>query len=89
MLVKLPSMKSGRWAHIEEKRRDTEEFWEILNTTYETLAEQTVDCIEMMISQPDEYEKLSQGAIQRIRSHHDSETVGRQLDELYEQCLQS
>jgi glycosyltransferase involved in cell wall biosynthesis len=85
--LRLAQQAGGRWEHIHEQRRDTRRFWDVLDSTYDNLASQALTQIEALLDSPGAYERLSHGALQWIRDHHDPKLVGGQLDRLYETSI--
>ncbi|MCF4970311.1 glycosyltransferase family 4 protein [Nostoc sp. CMAA1605] len=72
---------------IYQARRTTDEYWEILDTTYESLAEQALELIVKMIDNPDEYESLSAGALSQAINFHNSYRTNELLDDLYSEVV--
>lgn len=80
-LLPLPTDENGKWVHLHERN------WEVLNTTYNRLASETMEWIEAFMKHPEQYQTLSAGAIERIREHHESQRVGHRLDDIYSSAM--
>ncbi|MBB3675745.1 glycosyltransferase family 4 protein [Modestobacter versicolor] len=76
-VLDVPVDAVGDWVHLHERS------WEALDALYESLADQAVARIEAFLDQPDGYPALSAAALARVREHHDADTVGAQLEQLY------
>ena len=83
VLLKLASRPGLRWPHIAEPDRSSQHFWDALDHAYESLAEQTVDRIEMLMTNPEQYEELSAGALDSVMRNHNVEMASERLDRLY------
>ncbi|MDJ0532703.1 MAG: glycosyltransferase family 4 protein [Xenococcaceae cyanobacterium MO_207.B15] len=68
------------WIHLG--KRHTKYYWEILDKTYENLADRVLDSIMKIIDGSENYEQLSAGAISQARIH-DSEKANIFFDNLY------
>ena len=71
--------------HLSEYAQVRATDWDTWNDFYTRLAEQTLDRLETLLEQPQEYERLSAGAIERIKVHHEADKIGRQLELIYDQ----
>ncbi|MFN6560558.1 MAG: glycosyltransferase family 4 protein [Nostoc sp. ChiSLP01] len=72
------------WAHGEKTK--TNEYWEVLNNTYDYLAEQALQQIIQFIDRSDKrehYEFLSAGALAQAQILHNSEKQNELFDHLY------
>lgn len=78
--VDLKLDRHGCWEGLAAK--DSDRYWELLDRTYEDLAERTLEIIEQIIDNPSAYQPLSQGAIEQAKIH-DSEAANRLFDRLY------
>jgi glycosyltransferase involved in cell wall biosynthesis len=83
--VDLPIDEWGNWIYRDE--RDRPDYWDILDTTYDDLAAQVVARLEELVDEPRMHGALSEGALQRARSHHDPRRTSAALDELYDRAL--
>jgi|AGSF01.1.fsa_nt_gi Glycosyltransferase len=66
-----------------------DEHWDILNRTYEDLAEQTIQRIQVFLDQTnraEHYEQLSTGALEQGKIH-DTERISQLIDAIYEKAL--
>ena len=70
--------------HLSEYAQVRATDWDTWNDFYNRLAEQTLDRLETLLEQPQEYERLSAGAIERIKVHHEADKIGRQLELIYD-----
>lgn len=72
------------WMHGEKTK--TDEYWDIVNSTYEYLAEEALKKILQFLDMSDKqehYEYLSAGALTEIRKFHDAEKHNELFDNLY------
>jgi glycosyltransferase involved in cell wall biosynthesis len=76
-LLSMQTNENGNWKFLEE--RD----WEILDTTYTRLANETLDWIAGILEEPQRYEVLSSGAIEQVRQHHDIALASKRFDAMY------
>lgn len=96
-LLELPLNETKNWSYRDfyfeskdkasQSRRSSDEYWEILDNTYEVLSEKAVEFITKIIDQPEKYQKLSQGAISQARNVHDSQKANELLDNLYSEII--
>jgi glycosyltransferase involved in cell wall biosynthesis len=95
-MLELELNKYRNWVHryldeyrdwIYESRKGTDEYWDILNLTYEKLADQAVQLIVELIEKTEEYEKISHGALMQAINVHEAGKVNHLLDKLYSQIL--
>jgi glycosyltransferase involved in cell wall biosynthesis len=84
-LLDLPVDERGVWIHLEQRERSG--FWDRLNETYESLADQCLDRVMQLMNDPPLFRRLSQGAIDQILRQHEADAVGSRLDDLYDECL--
>ncbi|MBD2336584.1 glycosyltransferase family 4 protein [Calothrix sp. FACHB-156] len=72
------------WLHGEKTK--TDEYWEIVNSTYDYLAEQALQKILQFLERTDKqehYEYLSAGALTQIQNNHSAEKQNELFDSLY------
>lgn len=72
---------------VSDAKRATDEYWQILDSTYEYLADLTLEYLQSLIDNPQLYGKLSTGALNQAVNHHNAVTTGKRLDCLYSQIL--
>ncbi len=81
-------LRDREWIDLGE--RNQPDYWEIVNPTYESLAEQALQfVVENILDNPENYESLSQGALKRAKTVHNPLIISEQLDQLYGQCWQA
>ena len=85
LLLSLDKNHIGRWKFLTERNRS--EYWDILDETYERLSNQALDAL-VTIAESGAYEFLSAGALQQVRTHHNSIDASRRLDLIYSACLE-
>lgn len=74
----------GNWLHGEKTK--TEEYWEIVNNTYEYLAEQALQQIREFLDRSDKrehYESLSAGALAQAQNFNNAKIQNELFDNLY------
>ncbi|WP_242038070.1 glycosyltransferase family 4 protein [Tolypothrix sp. FACHB-123] len=74
----------GNWMHGEKTK--TDEYWEIVNSTYDYLAEEALKKILQFLDKSDKqehYEYLSTGALTQMKNFHDAEKHNELFDNLY------
>ncbi|MDZ7958842.1 MAG: glycosyltransferase family 4 protein [Aulosira sp. DedQUE10] len=85
--LKLPLNEIRHWDNwLYGEKTKTDEYWEIVNTTYDYLAEQALQKILQFLDRADKqehYEYLSSGALTQIKNHHNSEKQNELFDDLY------
>lgn len=67
--------------------RTSDDYWETLDRTYSDLANQTLSILEKFMQDRNEYERLSAGAINQVKTHYDSRIMSECYDSLYEAAL--
>jgi hypothetical protein len=82
-LISLPNDSVGAWARIDERPYT----WQMLHEAYDDLAAQSITCIERVLDEPQLWNRLSQGAADHIRKHHDADLIGARLEQLYSEAL--
>lgn len=80
-------VKSNIWERIDAGLRHTDVYWEQQNQTFDQLARQAFDTLQMLMNNPGDYERLSQNAIERISCFHNSEMTSEYIDNLYTRIL--
>jgi len=71
--------------------KNSNQYWEILDTTYNNWAEQALHHLGEFLERSDRqehYEFLSAGAINQIRTVHNSETTNDLLDNIYSEAIE-
>lgn len=81
-LLKIEVDENGCWRK-KPFQRGTQEHWEILDRTYNILADQALELLQEFLTHPEDYERLSAGAIEQALKVHDSQKSGELLDRLY------
>ncbi|MDZ8052180.1 MAG: glycosyltransferase family 4 protein [Aulosira sp. ZfuVER01] len=74
----------SNWMHGEKTK--TDEYWDIVNSTYDYLAEESLQKILQFLDRADKqehYEYLSAGALTQMKNFHDSEKHNEYFDNLY------
>ena len=64
-------------------RRDSQEYWDRLDSTFNNLADRALILLQELLDRPESYEQLSEGAIAQAEKMHSSEKTGKLLDDLY------
>ncbi|AFY79325.1 MAG: glycosyltransferase family 4 protein [Hydrococcus sp. C42_A2020_068] len=67
--------------------RLTDEYWEQLDRTYNDLSQQAFETLQLFLTDPNDYERLSQNAIAQIVQFHNVEITSQRLDALYDEIL--
>ena len=80
-VLKVEQSVRGDYARMDARDWDT---WDAL---YTDLANQALQRLETLLERPQEYERLSAGAIERIARHHEAQFIGQQLEQIYDQVL--
>ncbi|HEY9874113.1 MAG TPA: glycosyltransferase [Candidatus Obscuribacterales bacterium] len=90
-LLQLPLNKYRQWSNwADSSRIKTDEYWEILDSTYEDLADQALQLLGEFIERPDKsehYEMLSAGALVQAQNVHDSKKINNLLDNFYSEAI--
>lgn len=86
-ILELPINEFRHWSNwLYEEKTKTNEYWEILNSTYDYLAEQALQQIIQFLDRSDKqehYEFLSAGALAQAQIMHNSEKQNELFDDLY------
>lgn len=83
-IVDLVLDRYRRWEGLAARKSDR--YWEILDLTYEYLADRALEFIAKILDNPQVYRRLSQGAIEQAQQH-DSEAVNLLFDRLYSELV--
>lgn len=81
-LLEIEVDENGNWRK-KPFQRGTQEHWEILDRTYNILADRALELLQEFFTHPEDYERLSAGALDRALEVHDSRKSGELLDRLY------
>lgn len=84
-LIHLDLNKDRNWMYLS--RRNSQEYWEILDSTYDNLVKQVLHFILEIINKPEHYEYLSAGAIAQACKVHNSQKTSKLLDNLYSEII--
>lgn len=68
--------------------RGTSGYWDVLDETFDDLAEQALRTLRGILAEPERYETLSANSLTRVRDFHDADKIGRMLDDIYSATLQ-
>ncbi|WP_225892394.1 glycosyltransferase family 4 protein [Nostoc sphaeroides] len=86
-ILELPINEVRHWSNwLHGEKTKTNEYWEILNSTYDDLAEQALQQIIQFLDRSDKrehYEFLSAGALAQAQIVHNSEKQNELFDDLY------
>lgn len=86
-ILELPINKIRHWSNwLHGEKTKTDEYWKILNNTYDYLAEQALQQIIQFLDRSDKrehYEFLSAGALAQAQNVHNSEKQNELFDHLY------
>ncbi|MBG1271285.1 glycosyltransferase family 4 protein [Nostoc sp. WHI] len=86
-ILELPIDEIRHWSNwLYGEKTKTDEYWEILNSTYDYLAEQALQQIIQFLERTDKrehYEFLSAGALAQAQIVHNSEKQNELFDNLY------
>lgn len=86
-ILQLPINEIRHWSNwLHGEKTKTDEYWEILNSTYDYLAEQALQQIIQFLDRSDKrehYEFLSAGALAQAQIVHNSEKQNELFDDLY------
>ncbi|MCC5597751.1 glycosyltransferase family 4 protein [Nostoc favosum] len=86
-ILQLPINEIRHWSNwLHGEKTKTNEYWEILNSTYDYLAEQALQQIIQFLDRSDKrehYEFLSAGALAQAQIVHNSEKQNELFDDLY------
>ena len=86
-ILELPINEIRHWSNwLHGEKTKTNEYWEILNSTYDYLVEQALQQIIQFLDRSDKrehYEFLSAGALAQAQIVHNSEKQNELFDDLY------
>ena len=86
-ILKLPINEIKHWSNwLHGEKTKTDEYWDIVNSTYDYLADQALQQIVHFLDRADKrehYESLSAGALAQAQNVHNSEKQNDLLDNLY------
>ena len=68
-------------------QRGSQKHWDILDSTYESLADQALNLLLKIVDQPEHYRELSAGAVAQAANVHDSQKTSELLDNLYSEIV--
>lgn len=90
-LLKLQLDELKQWKDWQKaKLVESNEYWEILNSTYDDLANQILELLEEFLDRSDKaehYQQLSLGALTQAQNLHDSEKMNDLIDNLYSEAM--
>lgn len=84
-VLRLDLDQHRNWSDL--RLRGAPGYWEILDRTYDELAEQALRSLSEILAEPGRYEALSANSLARARDFHDSEKTGRLLDDAYSAAI--
>ncbi len=76
---------SAEWIHLRKRPLQ----WDDLDHAYSGLAHAALDRLTRVIDDPELWNRLSAGAFNYIRAHHDAATIGALLEKRYSTALDS
>ncbi|WP_341524791.1 glycosyltransferase family 4 protein [Nostoc sp. UHCC 0302] len=86
-ILELPINEIKHWSNwLHGEKTKTDEYWDIVNSTYDYLADQALQQILHFLDRGDKrehYESLSAGALAQAQNVHNSEKQNDLLDNLY------
>ncbi|MBD6619429.1 glycosyltransferase family 4 protein [Komarekiella sp. 'clone 1'] len=86
-ILELPVNEIRHWRNwLHGEKTKTDEYWDIVNSTYDYLAEQALQQIIKFLDRtdkPEHYEYLSAGALAQAQNLHNSEKQNELFDNLY------
>jgi len=82
-LLKLPKDERGCWRHVDESR--SPEYWEMLDESFESMADQALLHLQGLAAAPERLEQLSRAAIDGVAERHNPARLAEVLDALYRQ----
>lgn len=82
-LLPLANNEQGDWILLGKPPLQ----WADLDRTYDELAQASMERIARVLENPELWNRLSQGALTHIRTHHDAETIGALLEARYSAAL--
>ena len=80
-LLNLEVNKQNCWDSMYQ--RDSQEYWDRLNSTFNNLVDQALILLQEFLDRPECYEQLSAGTIAQAERVHNSEKTSKLLDNLY------
>ncbi|WP_222427292.1 glycosyltransferase, partial [Hyella patelloides] len=86
-LLELEVNQNQNWTK-KSFQRGSQEHWDILDSTYNNLADQALKFLQEFLKTPEHYERLSAGAIAQAYNVHDSQKNRELLDNLYSAIAQ-
>lgn len=88
--MEMDGLGEWKWQHtLSNYQVSLDEHWDILDRTYEDLAEQTIQRIQVFLDQPnrsEHYEQLSAGAFEQGKIH-DTQRISQLIEPIYNQAL--
>lgn len=84
-ILNLDVNEDRNWIHLS--RRNSSDYWDILDSTYDNLVEQALRLIVEIVVKPEHYELLSAGAIAQAFNVHDSRSKSELLDNIYLEAM--
>ncbi len=100
LLVPLPTNALGQWTGRErygavtddeesasQHRRNTDEYWELLDRTWDDLAAAVLDRLEVLLDDRDQLDRLRAGAKDAADGRFSPELAARRLDDIYDEAL--
>jgi glycosyltransferase involved in cell wall biosynthesis len=84
-LLPLENDATGDWIELSHPPLQ----WDILDRTYDALAEAALERLNRVLHEPKLWKSLSEGALHHIRAHHDAEIIGARLEKKYSAALDS
>jgi len=76
------------WIHLN--RRESKEYWEVLDHTYENISEQALQIVGQFLERSDRcehYEQLSANAIAHTYKFNNSQTANQLFDQIYTEAM--
>lgn len=90
-ILPLPVDENQMWRDWQSRKTlPPADYWEVLNATYDRLADQAFETLATLWNRVDRdavYASLSRNALERARSHHGAEVASRRLDAVYAEAL--
>lgn len=93
-LLNLPFNQNSEWKNCPNKsmKNNSEEYWDMLDSTYDDLAEQILQLLGDFRERRDKrehYELLSAGAFAQIQNEHNSQKANDILDNIYSEAIEN
>jgi glycosyltransferase involved in cell wall biosynthesis len=82
-LLKLPKQEDDRWRYVDETH--SSEYWEMLDESFESMADQALLHLQGLAAAPERLEQLSRAAIDGVAERHNPARLAEVLDTLYRQ----